>query len=148
VNYIQSPLRPLHTAHLLRKSGIDLADSTVLKNGAATKEMCMAKTERNHSRVAVSWPAAILSKQGAIAAEVKNVSLSGVLIWINEVPGSNGNYYLAILIPEHNYTILTRVEPIRLEIHENEPKLIYSLGVRFVDISVEDLRFLVERVLR
>ncbi len=108
----------------------------------------MAKTDRNHSRVAVSWPAAILSEQGAIAAEVKNVSLSGVLIWINEVPGSNGNYHLAILIPEHNYTILTKVEPIRLEIHENEPKLIYSLGVRFVDISVEDLRFLLERVLR
>jgi hypothetical protein len=108
----------------------------------------MAKTDRNHSRVAVSWPAAILSKQGAIAAEVKNVSLSGVLIWINEVPGANGNYHLAILIPEHNYAIWTKVEPIRLEIHENEPKPIYSLGVRFVDISVEDLRFLLERVLR
>jgi hypothetical protein len=107
----------------------------------------MAKTDRNHSRVAVSWPAAILSKEGAIVAEVKNVSMSGVLIWIEELPTFNGNYHLAILIPEHDYTILAKVAPIRLEICENDPKSIYSVGVRFVDISIEDLRFLLNSVL-
>lgn len=106
------------------------------------------KVKREYSRVEVSWPATILTAQGPIEGETKNISFRGALIILRELPDLNGPLRLAIEIPNELHAILATVELIRLDIDDignDGPS--YALGVRFRDISEYDLQFLASAVL-
>lgn len=134
---------------------------TVDRNGLGTREKIpqkvisgndnqrpVKKVKREYSRVEGSWPATILTAQGPIEGEVKNISLGGALIILRDLPDLNAPLRLAIEIPNELHAILATVELIRLDIDDignDGPS--YALGVRFRDISEYDLQFLASAVL-
>ena len=106
------------------------------------------KEKRRHPRVAVSWPASILTAGEAIDAEIKNVSLGGALIMVRELPEMHGSLDLVIEIPEHQYILVITAGTVRFDIYDGDNLgPFYGFGVRFLDILEEDLRFLSEILL-
>ncbi len=110
--------------------------------------MSTEKKAREYSRAKVSWPLSILSVEGPLEGEVKDISLTGALIHCHELPDPDRPIPLAIEIPEQNHSIFATGEMIRLDIEEAEadhPS--FLVGVRFAEISEEDLSFLSQNVL-
>jgi c-di-GMP-binding flagellar brake protein YcgR len=105
--------------------------------------------KRQYTRVEVSYPVAIINHQGSIQGEAKNLSFGGALILVDELPTLNGApLEIAIHIPDCNYAIFAIAEVVRVEVYEvNGSSITYSLGMRFSDISEEDLDFLATEVL-
>jgi hypothetical protein len=99
-------------------------------------------------RAKVSWPLSILTVQGPLEGEVRDISLTGALIHCHELPDPNQPIPMAIEIPEQHYSLFATGEMIRLDIEDGEsdhPS--FLVGVRFAEISEEDLSFLSTKVL-
>jgi len=108
----------------------------------------MARQKREYTRVELPLPVSILAGGGAIDGEVKNLSLGGACIILHELPSVDGvPLSLVIELPDYNYAILATAEMVRMEIYDVDgPSIRYSLGVRFIDISEDDLGFLAANV--
>lgn len=108
----------------------------------------VARQKREYTRVEVSLPISILTGGGAIDGEAKNLSLGGACIKVHELPSLDGvPLSLVIELPDCNYAILATAEVVRMEICDVDgPSISYSLGVKFIDISDDDLSFLATKV--
>jgi hypothetical protein len=108
----------------------------------------MARQKREYTRMELSLPVSILAGGGAIDGEVKNLSLGGACIILRELPSLNGvPLSLVVELPGCNYAILATAEVVRMEIYDVDgPSISYSLGVKFIDISEDDLSFLATKV--
>ena len=74
--------------------------------------------------------------------------MTGALIYCPELPDPDRPIPMAIEIPEQHYSIFATGEMVRLDIENGErdhPS--FLLGVRFAEISEDDLRFLSQKVL-
>jgi hypothetical protein len=108
----------------------------------------MGKRKRQHSRVSVSLPATMVAGAWSVAGKVENISLTGALVHCTELPNLNERLRLQIELPDHGYTMVVHAKIIRLDIHHtDEGGPAYDLGVTFIDISEEDLKFLSNKVL-
>ncbi|MGD8994540.1 MAG: PilZ domain-containing protein [Syntrophobacterales bacterium] len=107
-----------------------------------------AKKEREYARAKVSWPLSILTVQGPLEGEVRDISLTGALIHCHELPDPDSPIPMAIEIPEQHHSIFATGEMIRLDIEgEEREHPSFLLGIRFAEISEEDLSFLSQKVL-
>lgn len=110
----------------------------------------MDKEKREYSRVEVSWPVSIIASKGLVEGEVKNICFEGALIRCSELADVDEALELNIVIPEQDYlSISVGVEIVWSKTHESEDRsqTTYDLGVRFVEISEEDLQLLSNTVL-
>jgi len=108
----------------------------------------MSKKKRQHSRVRVSFPVTMVSGARSIEGKVENISLSGALVHCTELPNLNERLRLHIELPDHGYMMVVYAKIIRLDIHHtDEGAPAYDLGVTFIDIAEEDLKFLSNKVL-
>ena len=108
----------------------------------------MSKKKRRHSRARVSFPVTMVSGARSIAGKVENLSLTGALVHCTELPNLNERLRLQIELPDHSYIMLVYVKIVRLDIHHtDEGAPAYDLGVTFIDISDEDLKFLSNKIL-
>jgi hypothetical protein len=107
------------------------------------------KEKREYSRAEVEWPVNISAAQGLIQGTIKNMSLGGAYIHVDELPDMDENLSLSIEMPEHHYAVFATGETIRFEVNssENTP-VYYGLGVRLKDMVEDDLEFLFSTVLR
>ena len=107
------------------------------------------KEKREYSRAEVEWPVNISTAQGLIQGKIRNMSLGGAYIHVEELPKMDENLNLSIEIPEHHYAVFATGETIRFEVNssENTP-VYYGLGVRLIDMVEDDLEFLFSTVLR
>jgi hypothetical protein len=107
------------------------------------------KEKREYSRAEVEWPVKISGAQGLIQGTVKNMSLGGAYIHVEELPNMDENLDLSIEIPEHHYAVFATGEAIRFEVDtsENNP-ISYGLGVRLKNMLEDDFEFLSSTVLR
>ena len=105
---------------------------------------------REYTRVDVSLPATLLTAQGPVDGEVKNISLGGALFVFNDPPRADATVLdVAIEIPDYQYTIWAKVEMVRFDIHvADDFACSYGLSVRFKEISEDDLGFLSTTILR
>jgi hypothetical protein len=113
-----------------------------------TKAVTPTKREREYSRAKVSWPLSILTLHGPLEGEVRDISLTGALIHCHELPDPDRPIPMAIEIPEQHHSIFATGEMVRLDVKDGEtdhPS--FLLGIRFADISEEDLGFLSQKVL-
>lgn len=111
-------------------------------------EVSTAKREREYTRAKVSWPLSILTVQGPLEGEVRDISLTGALIHCHELPDPDSPIPMAIEIPEQHHSIFATGEMIRLDIEGAEREHpSFLLGIRFAEISEEDLSFLSQKVL-
>ena len=63
------------------------------------------KEKREYSRAEVEWPVDISAAQGLIQGTIKNMSLGGAYIHLEELPNMDENIHLSIEIPEHRYAL-------------------------------------------
>ena len=90
----------------------------------------------------------MVSGARSIEGKVENISLTGALVHCTELPNLNERLRLQIELPDHSYIMLVYVKIVRLDIHHtDEGAPAYDLGVTFIDISDEDLKFLANKVL-
>jgi hypothetical protein len=107
------------------------------------------KEKREYSRAEVEWPVNISAAQGLIRGTIRNMSLGGAYIHLEELPDMDENLDLSIEIPEHHYAVFATGETIRFEVNTSENTLAsYGLGVRLKDMPEDDLEFLSSTVLR
>ncbi|MCG6919281.1 MAG: PilZ domain-containing protein [Deltaproteobacteria bacterium] len=113
------------------------------------REITPTKKAREYARAKVSWPLSILTLQGPVEGEVRDISLTGALIHCRELPDPDKPIPMAIEIPEQQHSIFATGEMIRLDIEGAEtdhPS--FLLGVRFAEISDDDLGFLSQKILQ
>lgn len=107
------------------------------------------KERREYSRAKVEWPVNISGSQGLIQGTIKNMSLGGAYIHVEELPNMDKNLDLSIEIPEHHYAVFATGETIRFEVNASEQSPVYyGLGVRLKDMPEDDFEFLSRTVLR
>jgi hypothetical protein len=105
--------------------------------------------KREHSRLPVAWPVSILTAAGPISGEIRNISLTGALVYCRQLPDPKHFHRLSIEITKYAHMMLLTVEMIRLDVvYIDCHGPIYSIGTRFVEIDEHDLEFLSTRVLR
>ena len=105
--------------------------------------------KREYSRLPVAWPVSILTMAGPISGEIRNVSLSGALVYCRQLPDPQHFHRLSVEIKKYAHTMLLTIEMIRLDVvYVDYRGPIYSIGTRFVEIDENDLEFLSTRVLR
>lgn len=112
------------------------------------REFTPTKKAREYARAKVSWPLSILTVQGPVEGEVRDISLTGALIHCRELPDPDKLIPMAIEIPEQQHSIFATGEMIRLDIvdvEKDQPS--FLLGVRFAEISDDDLGFLSQKIL-
>jgi len=113
-----------------------------------SREITPTKKTREFARAKVSWPLSILTLQGPLEGEVRDISLTGALIHCRELPDPDRLIPMAIEIPEQQHSIFATGEMIRLDIEgEETDQPTFLLGVRFTEISDEDLGFLSQKIL-
>jgi hypothetical protein len=107
------------------------------------------KEKREYSRAEVEWPVNISAAQGLIQGTIKNMSLGGAYIHLEELPNMDDRLDLSIEIPEHHYAVFATAETIRFEVNASEETPVYyGLGIRLKDMPEEDFEFLSSTVLR
>ena len=107
------------------------------------------KEKREYSRAEVEWPVNISAAQGLIQGTIKNMSLGGAYIHLEELPNMDENLNLSIEIPEHHYAVFANAQTIRFEVNSSgETPVYYGLGVRLKDMPEDDFEFLSSTVLR
>jgi hypothetical protein len=107
------------------------------------------KKQREYSRKDVSWSATIVTNGSPISGEIKNISLSGLLMYCRQLPDPKHRHRLTIEIGNHQYQMFATIEMIRLDVvYVDYEGPIYGIGMRFVEIDENDLEFLSTRILR
>jgi len=104
------------------------------------------KERRHYSRKEVSFPVVMLTSEGAIEGEVKDISLGGAFIHCRRPPHPiEETFSLSIEIPESNYILLATAEVERLETYvSNNDSPSYGVCVSFIKIRacpVEEASF-------
>ncbi len=105
----------------------------------------MGKERRRFPRLAVTWPVTMLTSQGPIEGEVKNISLGGAFISCREQPDANEAFRMVIKIPDHRQFIRATARIARSDIYDPDDKNgLTGIGVRFIEISDDDLQYIRE----
>jgi len=124
------------------------ASRRVDESRSSPREITPTKKAREYARAKVSWPLSILTVQGPLEGEVRDISLTGALIHCRELPDPDRPIPMAIEIPEQQHSIFATGEMVRLDIEGVETdQPTFLLGVRFAEISDDDLGFLAQKIL-
>jgi hypothetical protein len=103
--------------------------------------------KREYSRLPVAWPVSILTAAGPISGEIRNISLTGALVYCRQLPNPKHFHRLSIEIKKYGHMMLLTVEMIRLDVvYVDYRGPIYSIGTRFVEIDERDLEFLSTKI--
>jgi Tfp pilus assembly protein PilZ len=109
------------------------------------KEFSVGEEKRQFIRVEVTWPVTMLTAQGPIEGEVKNISLGGAFVRCQEQPESNETFRMIIKVPHSRQFLRAGARVARSNIYNpegtDEPR---GIGVRFVEISDDDRKYIRE----
>ena len=107
----------------------------------------MGKEKRQFPRFEVDWPVTMLTTQGPIEGEVVNVSLGGAFILCQKEPKANEVFRMVIKIPHHRQILRATARIARSSIYgPDDENTLSGIGVRFVEISDDDLQYIRELV--
>ena len=114
------------------------------KDTQAATSTSVAKAERRKSpRAEVSWPVSMITPQGLLEGQIKDISRGGALIQCAELPQTDEPLELSIEIPDHLLGISATVEKVRLNIDDSDKDFpSYDLAVRFLGIDVDQRKHL------
>ena len=95
---------------------------------------------RNYLRADIRWPVIIQSEQGTIEARLRNLGVGGAYIHCDKTPETGEIVSLIIRPPESSALMITA------EVIWTGKVLALGMGVRFVEITDEDRRFISQTV--
>ena len=109
----------------------------------AAKSLIAGKERRVHSRVETTWPVKIVTSQGPVQGEIRDISKGGALIRCHDLPITDETFELRIEIPGHLLKVSATVEKVRLTIDEGDCTCgSFDLAVRFLEINLEQRNIL------
>lgn len=104
--------------------------------------MAFAIERRKEPRIDVRWPVAVMSDQGTIKGETRDISSEGVAIFCDEPLRLDASYHIAVTPPEHEALDITgRVTWSDLYGMEDGDTAV-GMGICFVELSGENRVFL------
>jgi hypothetical protein len=108
----------------------------------------LEKTERRKSpRAEVSWPVSMITPQGLLEGQIKDISKGGALIQCAKLPKTDEPLELSIEIPDHLLGISATVEKVRLNIDDSNKEFpSYDLAVRFLGVDVNQRKHLYDAI--
>ena len=101
-------------------------------------KMALGVEKRLHPRIPVNWPAVVVTANGSIEGEVRNISVGGAFIQYSEEGDLNGDLQI-VLKPSEQRSIPVTGRKVWSGNFSFDGKIVYSeVGVQFTDISPED----------
>ena len=98
--------------------------------------------KRLHPRILVSWPVVILTPEGAIDGETRNISVGGACIQYSEEADLNGELHIVFEHSEQRSISVTGKKAWAGNFNIDGKSVFSSVGVRFTEISFEDREFI------
>jgi hypothetical protein len=100
------------------------------------------KERRKHPRISVRWPISVITDEGLIEGETRNITPEGVFIHSQERLVENHQYQLIVRLPKHQ-PIVVRGRLIWSNLDEcDDNGLLQGMGFSFVKVSEGDRRYL------
>jgi hypothetical protein len=97
---------------------------------------------RKHTRMSVRWPVSVITHDGMIEGETRNITGEGVFICCKERLRENRDYQLIVKLPKHQ-PIVVKGKLIWSNLEEvDENSLLGGMGFSFVKISEGDRKYL------
>jgi hypothetical protein len=104
---------------------------------------------RKHRRVEVQWPVRMMTPEGDMDGTIENISAGGAYIRCGTLLSKNDLFILAILIQDRQESwIGAEVVWIDIPLYPDTEAIPVGMGIRFTNVSAEDVRFLTEAVAR
>ncbi len=101
-------------------------------------KMALGVEKRLHPRIPVNWPAVVVTANGSIEGEVRDISVGGAFIQYSEEGDLNGDLQI-VLKPSEQRSIPVTGRKVWSGNFNFDGKIVYSeVGVHFTDISPED----------
>ena len=99
--------------------------------------------KREHPRVLVSWPVTMVTPEGYIDGMIENISAGGAYIRCGTPLIKKDLFILSILFQDREHSwIGAEVVWIDIPRSKDSDVIAIGMGVRFTNISAEDLQFL------
>lgn len=98
---------------------------------------------RQHPRVAVTWPVAVLAGEDSCQGRAENISRGGALIFLNRVLELRESVRLAFEIPDSRTVITATGEVVRtFSLKQgHETPFSHGVGIKFTELTEDDLKF-------
>ena len=97
---------------------------------------------RKHGRAEFDWPVTVATNQSTIHGQIKNISRSGVLVYMPEELHLHEHIRLAVEIPEFGDVISAKGEVVRtFSVKTGHQCSSFGVGIKFTEILDEDLRY-------
>ena len=94
--------------------------------------------KRLHPRILVSWPVVILTPEGAIDGETRNISVGGACIQYSEEADLNGELQIVFEYSKQRSMSVTGRKAWAGNFNIDGKSVFSGVGVRFTEISRED----------
>ncbi|MBW2046553.1 MAG: PilZ domain-containing protein [Deltaproteobacteria bacterium] len=117
------------------KAGLEL-------NFKGESKVADKRERRRDPRVEARWPISIITDQGIIEAESRNITVSGIFVHSKEKLKGNKVYQLMISLPKHRPVVVKgKLVWANLEKVEGDEALA-GMGFSFIRISEQDQKYL------
>jgi hypothetical protein len=98
--------------------------------------------KRRHRRIEVRWPISVLSQDGMIGGETRNISVDGVLLWSEKPLRADETLFISLRPPNHQAIEVTG-KVIWSDLYGiDDQGTVRCMGICFVKISDIDRDFL------
>jgi hypothetical protein len=104
--------------------------------------MAFGDDKRLYRRIPVNWPAVVVTAEGSIAGEVRNISVGGAFIQLSEEGDFSGDLQIFLKPSEQRSISLTCREAWSGNLNFHGKTIFSGLGVQFTNISPEDKEFI------
>lgn len=102
---------------------------------------------RRDPRVDVEWPVTMMTPEGDMEGTIENISAGGAYIRCGTLLSQNDLFILAILVQDREGSWLAaEVVWIDIPLSPDEEAIPIGMGIRFTNLTEEDLLFLTEAV--
>ena len=102
---------------------------------------------RRYQRVEVQWPVRMMTPEGDMHGTIENISAGGAYIRCGTLLSQNDLFILAILIHDREESWLgAEVVWVDIPLYSETEAIPVGMGIRFTDVSAEDLQFLTDAV--
>ena len=102
---------------------------------------------RANPRVEVKWPVTMMTPEGDMDGTIENISAGGAYIRCGTLLSKNDLFIFAILIQDREESwIGAEVVWIDIPLSPDKEPIPVGMGIRFTNLSAEDVRFLTDTV--
>jgi hypothetical protein len=93
---------------------------------------------RKHPRVALEWPAVLMTREGQMEGIIRNISLGGALIACVEMPALDDQFVVVAESDDGAVLKLTAEKVWSANVNLNGKTTFSGIGVRFTNVSEDD----------